>query len=392
MSWQERNGAKGHNSEDDDDDDGGEDSDKTAVNSQISNAFSNKQSFACPLAKPQLHTGDSLANLSPEDIDIVGAMGDALAAGRGLWEGTDVEFRGAAFPIGGDANIDGLVTIPNILLEFNEQLVGVAHGMGKRSRLPDYQLNVAESKTETEDLPEQATELVRRLNSLMTKNELGRKWALVTIATGTEEFCNHCDTPNHSSIRRALGILRKGIPKAFVVLLGPVHLAASHKLHINLLKPRCHCLESTSKRKYRALVAEWKAVFVRVQNEFNSLNHTTFGVLAIPLLALHSRDPESLLVHEKTLLNRKGHTYAAKWLWNRLMAGPSFNISNMIFSQDSYYCPSVGCPYFRTVQNLELCSVISESEYQRRHATTPLLVIFFSSFPTFFSKLQSSSF
>lgn len=96
-------------------------------------------------------------------------------------------------------------TFTDILLEFNEQLVGVAHGMGKRSRLPDYQLNVAESKTETEDLPEQvcsatkhvrksttvstfqATELVRRLNSLMTKNELGRKWALVTIATGTEE-------------------------------------------------------------------------------------------------------------------------------------------------------------------------------------------------------------
>ncbi|VDL87657.1 unnamed protein product [Nippostrongylus brasiliensis] len=49
-----------------------------AVNSEISNAFSNKQSFSCPLAKPQLHTGDSLADLSPEDIDVVAAMGDAL--------------------------------------------------------------------------------------------------------------------------------------------------------------------------------------------------------------------------------------------------------------------------------------------------------------------------
>ncbi|KIH68655.1 hypothetical protein ANCDUO_01009 [Ancylostoma duodenale] len=76
--------------------------------------------------------------------------------------------------------------------------------MGKRDRLPDYQLNVAESNTETENLPEQ--------------------------------FCNHCDTPSHSSIRRALGILRKGIPKAFVVLLGPVHVAWSYKLDINVLK------------------------------------------------------------------------------------------------------------------------------------------------------------
>jgi hypothetical protein len=29
-----------------------------------------------------------------------------------LWPGSDLEFRGAAFPIGGDEAIDGLVTIP----------------------------------------------------------------------------------------------------------------------------------------------------------------------------------------------------------------------------------------------------------------------------------------
>ncbi|ETN76289.1 hypothetical protein NECAME_11767, partial [Necator americanus] len=214
----------GQSAEDDDnDDDDPPGAKKDVVNVHISSAFSNKQSFSCPLAKPLLHTGGTLADLSPEDIDIVAAMGDALPAGRGLWEVVDVEFRGASFPIGGDANIDGLVTFPNILLEFNERLEGISHGMGRRDRMPDYQLNVAQSETETEDLPEQAVELVRRLHSLMSLHELRRKWTLVTIATGTEEFCNRCDTPSHSSIRRALGILRKGIPRAFVVLLGPVH-------------------------------------------------------------------------------------------------------------------------------------------------------------------------
>ncbi|VDN22558.1 unnamed protein product [Cylicostephanus goldi] len=140
--------------------------------------------------------------------------------------------------------------------------------MGKRSRLPDYQLNVAESNTETEDLPEQAvkfqaTELVRRLHSIMTPYELGKKWMLLVIATGTEE------------------------------------------------------------------------------NEFNSLKYATFGVLAIARLPIHSREPESLLVPGKPLLNRKGHTYAAKWLWNRLLAGPTYNFSNVVFSEDSYFCPSV---------------------------------------------------
>ncbi|KJH49335.1 hypothetical protein DICVIV_04538 [Dictyocaulus viviparus] len=66
----------------------------------------------------------------------------------------------------------------------------------------------------------------------------------------------------------------------------------------------------------------------------------------------------------------KGHTYAAKWLWNRLIVGPSFNFSSMRFSQGSYYCPSVACPYFRTVQNLEHCTVLSEVEYRLLHFTT----------------------
>ncbi|KIH68654.1 hypothetical protein ANCDUO_01008 [Ancylostoma duodenale] len=57
-------------------------------------------------------------------------------------------------------------------------------------------------------------------------------------------------------------------------------------------------------RRYRSLVLEWREVFLRVQNEFNSLNHTTFGVLAVPRLPIHSREPESLLVPGKPVLNR----------------------------------------------------------------------------------------
>ncbi|KHJ98747.1 hypothetical protein OESDEN_01275, partial [Oesophagostomum dentatum] len=79
-----------------------------------------------------------------------------------------------------------------------------------------------------------------------------------------------------------------------------------------------------------------------LQNEFNNLNHTTFGVLAIARLPIHSREPETLLVPGKPLLN------------------------------SNHYAVHVtqGCPYFRTVQNLERCTVLSEAEYQRIHATT----------------------
>ncbi|PAV60381.1 hypothetical protein WR25_23567 [Diploscapter pachys] len=343
---------------------------RSAVKSEIGGQFSNKQTFACPNVKPQLHTGDDLSNLSPEDIRVVGAMGDSLASGRGLWEGTEVEFRGAAFPIGGDANIDGLVTIPNILSQFHEDIEGVSHGMGTVGRLPDYQYNVAEPNTETEDLPKQAVELVRRLK--LHAHYLETKWTLIIIVTGTEEFCGHCDEPNHSSIRRALGVLRKGIPKALVVLLGPVHVASSYEQNINLLKDRCSCLDDISSKRYRNIVKKWKETFISVEEEFNHLNYTTFGVLAIPQLTIHSREPTSLLVPGKPVLNRKGHTYAAKWLWNRLIAGPNYNASEAQFSTDAYYCPSIGCPYFRTVQNFDHCSIMTEDDYQKIvHPTLP---------------------
>lgn len=85
-----------HNSHDTDSDDDDDDEDeKDGVDghrrlgsnnvqhmqmSYIEEAFHNRQTFTCPLVKQLLATGTSGADLSPEDIDIVAAMGDALSA------------------------------------------------------------------------------------------------------------------------------------------------------------------------------------------------------------------------------------------------------------------------------------------------------------------------
>lgn len=42
-------------------------------------------------------------------IFILSNLNSWIKTGIGLWTGTNIEFRGAAFPIGGDATIDGLV-------------------------------------------------------------------------------------------------------------------------------------------------------------------------------------------------------------------------------------------------------------------------------------------
>lgn len=74
----------------------------------------------------------------------------------------------------------------DILSQFGSNLEGISHGMGSKRALPDYQFNVAEIGAETEDLPQQALELVHRIQRYIGRS-LKNKWALITIVTGSEE-------------------------------------------------------------------------------------------------------------------------------------------------------------------------------------------------------------
>lgn len=55
------------------------------VVSIIEAGFNNRKSFSCPKTKVDIVTGTSTANLNPEDIGFIAAMGDSMATGTGLW-------------------------------------------------------------------------------------------------------------------------------------------------------------------------------------------------------------------------------------------------------------------------------------------------------------------
>ncbi|KAJ1372611.1 hypothetical protein KIN20_034804 [Parelaphostrongylus tenuis] len=333
----------------------------------INSAFNNRKSFACPKIKTDLMTGTSIGDLSPEDIRIIASMGDALATGLGLWPRTNIEFRGAAFPSGGDATIDGLVTIPNILREFNNHLIGVSHGMGTRDQLPETQLSVAESGATTDMMPEQARELVRRLKNLV-EVDYREHWIMVIVTIGTEEVCSRCTSPNFTALVEAVDILQKNLPRAFVVLLGPIHVSFPQKLKGNLLKSRCECSKEESNILMENLSSDWKKAFEELQEHVDKspFRPPTFGILAIPELTITSRYPYGLFIPNKPLLNRRGHNYATKWLWNRLIAGENYNLSAAVLSQDAYFCPSIGCPYFRNTANEHGCQLLSIHEAKEK--------------------------
>lgn len=50
------------------------------------------------------------------------------------------------------------------------------------------------------------------------------------------QICINCTGPNTEALIDALDILNRGIHKAFVILLGPIHVSSSYHQKANLLK------------------------------------------------------------------------------------------------------------------------------------------------------------
>uniref|UniRef100_A0A914RG78 Uncharacterized protein n=1 Tax=Parascaris equorum TaxID=6256 RepID=A0A914RG78_PAREQ len=206
--------------------------------SLIFNSFNNRKTFSCPRIKTDFVTGTDTGDLTPEDIGIIAAMGDSLAV--------------------------------HILQEFNDKLAGVSHGMGTRNQLPPHQLNVAEGGATSSSMPEQARELVRRMKALR-EVDANSEWAMIIITIGTEEICTQCESPDYASLLEAISVLSKGIRKAFVVLLGPIHVSSSYQQQANLLKSRCGCSKERSDEFMKELSKAWANAFSQLQTHFDSL-------------------------------------------------------------------------------------------------------------------------
>lgn len=125
----------------------------------------------------------SVHKLRPGDIDVIGAMGDSLTAANGATAstlfGTFMENRGVSWSGGGQSNWREFLTLPNIIKEFNPNLIGYAYGDGL-SIFKASQFNTAEPIGMSQDIPFMAKELVRRIKNDPRVNFL-KDWKVCTI-------------------------------------------------------------------------------------------------------------------------------------------------------------------------------------------------------------------
>ncbi|KAI6234485.1 Phospholipase B1, membrane-associated [Aphelenchoides fujianensis] len=296
--------------------------------SVIASAFNNKKTFSCPKIKSDFLTGKSVADLSPEDVGW-NHSGHGGFAGHRPWL------------VAANANRFG-----------SQDLVGISHGMGSRDQLPDHQLNVAEGGATSASMPAQARELVRRLSTLK-EVDVYNTWAMI---------CSNCTAPDTAALKETIDILNRGIHKAFVILLGPIHVSSSYQQKANLLKQvlllllsqlkgvfrtRCACSRDQSNEFMLELSDRWSSSFQEVQEHADYYKVGRREELGNTSLFSLPADAHG-----------GGHNYATKWLWNRLIAGPKYNLSKAVLSQDAYFCPSVGCPYFRVPENYAYCKIL----------------------------------
>ncbi|XP_011301221.1 phospholipase B1, membrane-associated-like [Fopius arisanus] len=131
--------------------------------------MSNDTPFPCDVSDGRSQrVPTSIHKLKAGDIDIIGAMGDSLTAGFGIFAtnifNIVVENRGASAYGGGQRNWRELLTLPNILKEYNSNLYGYATD-DSFSHQSSSHFNVGESLAMSRDLPYMANNLIQRMKS-----------------------------------------------------------------------------------------------------------------------------------------------------------------------------------------------------------------------------------
>lgn len=121
--------------------------------------------FPCKSFKVK-EPAQTVHQLTPYDIKVVGAMGDSLTAGNGIDAKSIIsvlrQYRYKAFSIGGYKNFEAAPTLPNIIRKYNPNVIGASTGICRAGRACS-NLNMAVPGKTSRDMAAQARELVQAI-------------------------------------------------------------------------------------------------------------------------------------------------------------------------------------------------------------------------------------
>ncbi|XP_076672672.1 phospholipase B1, membrane-associated [Andrena cerasifolii] len=324
---------------------------------------------------------DSVHRLRPGDIDVIAAMGDSLTAGFGIFATNlldiSIENRGVTASGGGQGTWRTYLTLPNILKEFNPNLIGYALGDSLSTHFAS-QLNVAEVGAMSRDMPFMAMHLVKKIKN-DPRIDLKKHWKLVSLMIGSNDFCSEmCSIPSAWSILEAhrvdlvktLRIIRDNLPRTLLILHMPPHLSSlvdTRKGRIlslmcyTMTTIECACLFSLQYQdlipEYYEIMRRWQELEEEVAN-YPEFHTNDFTVVVIPILkrtlipaASDGLSDLSYLSSDCFHVTQKANARYGNGIWNNLLEPFGNKSESWPPAYKKFLCPTPERPFLVTREN-----------------------------------------
>ncbi|KAG0163768.1 hypothetical protein DFQ30_011035 [Apophysomyces sp. BC1015] len=360
-----------------------------------SNAEFAKSIYDCPPLEPRLTPPTNVRDLRPDDIKVVGGMGDSVMAGfaaKGI-QGFSVfdirtffEDRGASFGAGGGKE---LITVPNLMQRYSPNITGASVG----EHLVEYcggnpfygstktngklrgvlhavsifdkdQLNVAQSGALAKNL-DYEVDLFLAAIKLYPNINIATDWKLINILIGYLDICGSCKTEFYNIhnpdtyeafVDNALKRIREKIPRVLVNLIGLFNVAEVIDLtaHQKYCEPIpfstfqanqviCTCAdnEETSQSMSYAMT-EYNNRLHKISKKYNALNDASFAVIYTPSPINVTSFPLDAFSNIDCLHpSVKGQQWAAKATWRSIFLPPDEKPNIADWDRyDTVYCPT----------------------------------------------------
>ncbi|CAL8317188.1 unnamed protein product [Merluccius merluccius] len=333
--------------------------------------------FSCVDISPSALVPTSVHKLRPGDIKVVAALGDSSTAASGAKAKSllqlNTQYKGVSWSIGGEATLETVTTLPNILRKFNPNLEGFSKGQFAKQK----GFNMAVPGAKTSDIPDQIQALIKAMKE-NKKVDFDNDWKLVTIFVGGNDLCNYCtdqDTlsaKNYShNLEISLDMLYTQMPRAMVnlveiVQIDPLRTAKKNDLACSLMQSSgCPCLMNveenspelqTIKRINREYQAESRYLISRDlyggREDFTVVLQPYLRNSFIPYIGVGQADLSFFSV-DCFHISEKAHAEMAIALWNNMLepVGQKQDYNNFTYDRTKVRCPSMAHPFIFTNLN-----------------------------------------
>ncbi|KAI3389734.1 hypothetical protein SNEBB_008146 [Seison nebaliae] len=331
--------------------------------------------FNCP-PLPKGISGDTVHNLTPMDIKVIGAIGDSLTAGNGASAKTIIgcltQYRGTSWSVGGDDDVHKRTTLPNILRFYNPTLYGFSLKKSKRDDIKLSKFNLAYPGNVASDMLGQAKMLVDRMTSDPVV-DMKSDWKIVSLFIGGNDLCDVCNEPEKLSaknyvkhIEEALDYLHENLPKTFVNLVNVLDVPLVQQLNYkHFFCPLehfiiCKCGAYPKKSQESSMQDIVREYQYEVENLIADGRYDTkddFTVVVQPFMTYmevpkkkNGKADMSYFAPDCFHFSAKGQAAAGEALWNNMLEPIGHKRRNWTIGE-IFKCPNESFPYFYTSKN-----------------------------------------